>query len=75
MREPDEANCAKNVGSTTVSVKCKLIIRDVTHYFEKKCTHSSNERPLNSLSRKVVVGATAMKKAHKKFVFVLINLI
>ena len=75
MRKPDEANHVESVDSITVSVGYKLTIRDVMHYFKKECISSNNEKLLSFLFRRVIVEATAMKKAHEKFTPALMNLI
>ena len=75
MREPNKANCIESVGGITTSMGHKLVIRDVTHYSEKECTSSGNEESYRFLFRRVVVEIIAMKKAYKKSVSALMNLI
>ena len=75
MREPNKANCTESIGNMTILMRCKLTIRNVTHHLKKKYTPNSNEKSLNLLLRRVIVEATAMKKAHKKPAPALMNLI
>ena len=71
----NKTNCEEHVGSITTLMRCKLIIWDVMHYFEKECTSSGIVKSLTSLFKKIVVAATVMKKAHEKPAPALINLI
>ena len=45
------------------------------HYSEEECTSSDNVELLIPLFRRVIIVATAIKKAHKESTPVLINLI
>ena len=75
MREPDKINHAKSMSSITALMRCKLIIRDVMHYSEEECTSSDNEESLNSLLKKVIIGATVMKEVHEEPAPALMDLI
>ena len=45
------------------------------HHSEKECTPNDNEESLSPLPRRVIVGATVMKKAYEKPAPALMNLI
>ena len=75
MKELNEADHTEHINSMTTLMRHKLAIQDVTHHLKKECTPSSNVGPLTFLPRRVIVAATAMKKAHKKPAPALMNLI